>query len=419
MPKKDVISIKDLNKIDAYFIRNLRINSGDSGGKLANALDVSKTYLYSIENGNQSLTDEFMQNVLTYYDVAYDQSVELYEEAYNLVIKIYECVIFKNNELFAKCEQEFNAKVEAFAFSRAFIFNDLIKYMIELMKYKRASDEIISNASRYLPVYDSNITYICGVTYGFGKGFSHNLVETKKVLFDIYDRYPIHNVNPSIKGMFYYQLGRISCEERSYLKSLNYYHEAIEILKSIYCVERVNQTNIEIANILLMLRVYDEAEKKYLELLEEARKHSFKRRMNVCLSNLSYLYLLQKKYDECAKYVMQAKKAGSKYHDLNYYLAYCAYKTKTKDNARSIISKLINDEDDRYTARMIKMIQGFVNDNESKIDNYFELIKKDLFKLDDKLEIDLLYDMVISYYVKRNSGKCAKLVEEYLNLPKI
>ena len=414
-----MISIKDLNKIDAYFIRNLRINSGDSGGKLANALDVSKTYLYSIENGNQSLTDEFMQNVLTYYDVAYDQSVELYEEAYNLVIKIYECVIFKNNELFAKCEQEFNAKAETFAFSRAFIFNDLIKYMIELMKYKRASDEIISNASRYLSLYDSNIAYIYGVIYGFGKGICYNLADSKKVLFDIYDSYPSHDILPIIKGMFYYQLGRISYEERSYLKSLNYYYEAIEMLKVSYCIERINQVNIEIANILLRLKLYDEAKKKYLELLEEAKKYSFKRRITVCLNNLSYLYLLQKKYDECEKYVMQAKKAGSKYYDLNYYLAYCAYKTKTKDNARSIISKLINDEDDRYASRMIKMIQGFVNNNESKIDNYFELIKKDLFKLDDKLEIDLLYDMVISYYVKRNSDKCAKLVEEYLNLPKI
>ncbi|MCI5774837.1 MAG: hypothetical protein MR210_09775 [Erysipelotrichaceae bacterium] len=413
-----MISIKNFKKIDTYFIRNLRINSGDPGEKLASALKVSKTYLYSVEKGNNNPSDEFMHSVLTYYGVAYDQSVELYEQAYNLVIKMYECVIFKNNELFAKCEKEFKEKEAIFAFSRAFIFNDLIKYMIELMKYKRVSDEIISNSSKYLPLYDNNVAYICGVTYVFGKGISYNLADSKKVLFDIYDRYPIHNVNPSIKGMFYYQLGRISSEERSYLKSLNYYHEAIEMLKSIYCVERVNQTNIEIANILLGLKLYDEAKKKYLELLEEARKHNFKRRMNVCLSNLSYLCLLQKKYDECEKYIMLAKEAGSNYHDLNYYLAYCAYKTKTKDKARSIISKLINEEEDRYASRMMKMIQGFVNDNESKIDNYFALIKKDLFKLGDKLEIDMLYEMVISYYVKKNTDKCAKLVEEYLNLPK-
>lgn len=411
-----MISIKNFKKIDTYFIRNLRINSGDPGEKLANALKVSKTYLYSVEKGNNNPSDEFMHNVLTYYGVAYDESVELYEKAYNLVIKIYECIIFKNSELFAKCEQEFNEKEAIFAFSRAFIFNDLIKYMIELMKYKQSSDETISNANIYLPLYESNIAYIYGVIYGFGKGISYNLADSKKVLFDIYDRYPIHNVNPSIKGMFYYQLGRISYEEKSYLKSLNYYHEAIEMLKSIYCVERINQVNIEIANILMRLKLYDEAEKKYLELLEEAKKYSFKRRITVCLNNLSYLYLLQKKYNECEKYVMLAKEAGSNYYDLNYYLVYCSY--KTKDNAKSIISKFITDEEDRYASRMMKMIQGFVNNNESKIDNYFKIIKKDLFKHGDKLEIEMLYEMVISYYVKKNTDKCAKLVEEYLNLPK-
>ena len=57
----ELINIKNLDKIDAYFIRNLRTNSGDSGKKLANKLNVSKTYLYSVENGNSTISDEFKQ----------------------------------------------------------------------------------------------------------------------------------------------------------------------------------------------------------------------------------------------------------------------------------------------------------------------------------------------------------------------
>ena len=115
---------------------------------------------------------------------------------------------------------------------------------------------------------------------------------------------------------------------------------------------------------------------------------------------------------------MLAKENGSSNNDLNYYLAYCTYKTKSKEKTRSVITKLINDENDRYTARMLKLIRGFVNDNENKIDSYFGIIKRYLFNLDDKLEIDMLYEMVISYYLNKNSDKCAKLVEEYLNLSK-
>lgn len=290
----ELINIKNLDKIDAYFIRNLRTNSGDSGKKLANKLNVSKTYLYSVENGNSTISDEFKQKVLAYYDVAYDQNVNLYNAAYDLVIKTYDCIIFKNSELLAKYEIEFNEKKEKFKYSRGFIFIELIESIINIIKDKDFSVSILKNASRYLPLYDSNIAYIYGIIYVFGKNIGDDLSNLQEVIYGIYNSYPSHNIFPSIKGMFYYQMGRIFYEGKSYLKSLNYYHEAVEYLQKIYCIERVNQVNIEIANILFRLRLYGEAEKKYLELLDEARNNNFKKRINICLNNLSYLYLLQK-----------------------------------------------------------------------------------------------------------------------------
>ena len=414
----ELINIKNLDKIDAYFIRNLRTNSGDSGKKLANKLNVSKTHLYSAHNGYTTISDQSNEKVLAYYDVAYDQNVSLYNAAYDLVIKTYDCIIFKNNELLAKYEIEFNEKKEKFKYSRGFIFIELIKSIINIIKDKDFSVSMLEKVSRYLSLYDNNIAYIYGIIYVFGKNIGDNLSDIQKVIYGIYNSYPNHNIFPSIKGMFYYQMGRIFYEEKSYLKSLNYYHEAVGYLQKIYCVERVNQVNIEIANILFRLRLYGEAEKKYLELLDEARNNNFKKRINICLNNLSYLYLLQKKYDECEKCIILAKENGSSNNDINYYLAYCTYKTKSKEKTRSVITKLINDENDRYTARMLNLIRGFVNDNENKIDSYFGIIKKYLFNLDDKLEIDMLYEMVISYYLNKNSDKCAKLVEEYLNLSK-
>ena len=106
-------------------------------------------------------------------------------------------------------------------------------------------------------------------------------------------------------------------------------------------------------------------------------------------------------------------------HDLNYYLAYCTYKTKSKEEARSIVFKLLQDEDNRYTARMMKMIQGFINDNLRKIDKYFNLIKNDIIKLNDALELKLLYEMNISYYMNKNDSKCIELFKDYFLLEKL
>lgn len=342
----------------------------------------------------------------------------MYNEAHDLTLKTYECIIFKNNTLLEQYESEFYAKKERFTYSRGFIFNDLIIAIINIIKNKQLSIDMLKKAENYLSLYDNNVAYIYGVIYCFAKGIKSNLKDSKKVVLDILNSHSNHDILPSVKGMFYYQLGRIFSEEKMFVESNKYYQKAIKMMKEIYCIERVNQINIEIANMLFHLELYQEAESKYLELLEESKKHNFKRRMNVCMSNLSYLYLIQKRYDECELFALRAKKAGSKYPDLNYYLAYCAYKTKSKKNAQRIVGDLIDEEDDYYSLRMMKMIQGFINDNTNKIDTYFERAKNDLIKQDAKFEIKMLYKMVISYYKNKNSNKCVNLVEEYLNLSK-
>ena len=134
------------------------------------------------------------------------------------------------------------------------------------------------------------------------------------------------------------------------------------------------------------------------------------------MNNLSYLYLIQNKYDKCEEFVYKAKKAGSMQHDLNYYLAYCTYKTKAKEEARSIVAKLLQDEDDRYSSRMMKMIQGFINDNEKKVDKYFKLVRDDIIQLNNTLELKLLYKMNILYYIDKNESKCKELFKGYLAL---
>ena len=166
------------------------------------------------------------------------------------------------------------------------------------------------------------------------------------------------------------------------------------------------------------MRQYNDAEDLYYKMLEEAHRYNYNKRICMCLNNLAYLYLIQKQYDKCIEFVYKAKKAGSVQHDLNYYLAYCVYKTKSKEEARSLVAKLLQDEDNRYTSRMMKLIQGFINDNIGKIDRYFSLIKNDIIQLNDALEMKLLYEMVVSYYMDKNDSKCIEICKDYFVLKK-
>ncbi|MCI5772975.1 MAG: hypothetical protein MR210_00245 [Erysipelotrichaceae bacterium] len=315
-------------------------------------------------------------------------------------------------------EKEFYEKQELFAYSRGFIFNDLMISIINLLRDKTLTKLKLDESKKYLSLYDSNIACIYGVIYGFGKGIYKNLNDSRQMLYDIFEKFPVQSLLPCVKGMFYYQLGRISYEEKRFIDALKFYNEAICALQQIYCVERVNQANIHIANTLQYMRQYNDAEDLYYKMLEEAHRYNYNIRICICLNNLSYLYLIQKQYDKCIEFVYKAKKAGSVQHDLNYYLAYCTYKTKSKEEARSLVFKLLQDEDNRYTARMLKMIQGFINDNTGKIDRYFSLIKNDIIQLNDALEMKLLYEMVISYYMDKNDSKCMELCKDYFALEK-
>ena len=286
--------------------------------------------------------------------------------------------------------------------------------IINLLKDKTLTNIKLDRSKKYLSLYDSNIACIYGVIYGFGKGIYKNLIDSKAIIFDIFEKYPMQNLLPPVKGMFYYQLGRILYEEKKYIKALEFYKTSICFLQQIYCIERVNQVNIEIASTLAYMQQYDDAKELYLKMLEEAKKYNYKTRICTCLNNLAYLNLIQKNFDKCEELVYAARKEGSNQHDLNYYLAYCAYKTKSKKEARTIVSKLLKNEEDRYTSRMIKMIQGLINENSDKIDKYYNLIKNDVVQLNDALELKMLYEIMLSYYMDRSDSKCIQLFKEYI-----
>ena len=379
-------------------------------------MNINKTFIYNVESGKKSLSKTMLSKVLNYYHVEYDRDIRLYEEAYDLTIKLYESFVFKNNELFEKYIKEFKEKEDIFENSRGFIFNELIVAIINLLKNKDLTSIMLEEASKYLLFYDDNISCIYAVIYGFAKDIYKNLEDTKKVIFDIYNNNTYNNIKPSIKGMLYYQIGKIIGYDNNPIEALRYYEEAIVYLKDIYCIERINQVKIEIAGVFLRLELFDTAEQKYHQAMEEAMKYNYNRRINACLNNLAYLYFIQKRYDECEEYVYKAKEAGSTHSDLNYYLAYIAYLKQPKKQARLVVNELLKNEEDLYTQRMLKMIQGFINDNQKQIDSFFNKTKKYLEKFDDVIEIKELYKLNIVYYKDKNLERYLQLVEEYHNI---
>ena len=412
----EVNSIFNYELIDSYYIKKLRRNNSDTADKLCLDLDINKSYLYSVENGQKKLSEIMFKKILTYYHDDYKRDDQLFFEAYDLTIKLYESLLFKNNESLEKYTNEFHKKENIYAHSRAYIFIDLISSIINIVNNKTFAISNIEEVNKFLPLYDGNILFIYAIMYAFSSNIYKDYKNVGKIIGDIYNRCPRDNIKSSIKGMLYYQIGKINECDNNPLEAIKYFEKAIDSLRAIYCIERINQTKIEIAGVLLDLKLYDKAEQAYLNALEEAYKYNYQRRIVACLNNLAYLYFIQKRYDECEEYIYKAKEAGSTHPDLNYYLAYIAYLKQPKEQARIVVSELLKDEEDLYTQRMLKMIQGFINDNHKQIDSFFNKTKNYLEKLDDILEIKELYKLNIAYYKDKDLERYLQLVDEYHNI---
>lgn len=410
------ISTSVIELIDAYFIKKLRRSRKDTAEELCSKIGINKTSLYYVENGVKRLSEDMLNKILSYYQVDYNRDNRLYEEAYNFTIRLYDSFVFKDKKKLMLYENEFKKKECIFENSRGFIFNGLIQSIIDALKESHVYQNTLEDINEYLQVYDKSMSSIYAIMYGFKNDIFKNLNDAKEVVFSIYENNYSDNLKPSIKGMLYYQLGKINACDGEPLIAIKWYEKAILYLQEIYCIERVNQTKIEIAGALLDLSLYKDAEKLYLNALEEARQYSYCRRICACLNNLAYLHFIQRNYEKCDFYVNKAKESGSTHPDINYYLAYCAYKTKSRAEARSLVSKLLKGEEDQYTYRMLKMIQGFINDNYKLVDLFFERSKKYLLKVNDRLDLKILYEMNIMYYKDKNYDRLIQLIDEYINL---
>lgn len=415
----EVIEIVNFELIDSFFLRKLRKSKGDSADKICNDLNINRTYLYSVENGEKRLSEDLLNKILSYYHVQYNKDENLYYQAYDLLIKAFEVFVFKNDELLKEYLSQYEERKEIFEYSRAFILNGLIEATLTLLTKRINAKECIDNCKQYLFIYDDNTACIYAVIYGFATGIYLNVEDTKRVIVDVYQNHPMHNLIPCVKGMFVYQLGSLKFEERRYIEAIRFFEDSITSLQAGFCVERVIQTKVQIASCYIYLHLFNDAEQTLLRLLEEAEKYNYLRRMKTCLDNLAYIYFVTRQYVKCEQYVYKAKEVGSTFDDIDYYLAYCAYKTKSKAEARSVISKLMETKHDRYTSRMLLMIKGFVNDNTELIDKYYLLLKSYMIEIHEYLDLSALYEMNISYYMEHDRDKCLKLVNEYINCKEI
>ncbi|MCI5774243.1 MAG: helix-turn-helix domain-containing protein, partial [Erysipelotrichaceae bacterium] len=336
----------EITALEILFCKKIHKDIDDTQS-LAEKINVNKSLLYDVEAGRRSMSISLFNKITKYYGITYDHDESLYDEAYDTLIKLFQLYIsYQIDELY-KLYDSYKAKQAIYENSKAFIFVDLINAIYYLKKYEY--DEVkhcINNCKDYLEIYDNNIIYLYTIVWIVTKKMYQDLVEIKAFLMPIYKKYSFADIDPYIKAMLYFQIGRITELGGNEIEALPYFDKSMNCYYKLNIHQRVVQNEIQKATCYFTLKQYSLAEKTYLEAYEESLKHNYKFRLIPCCNNLAFLYFVQQDYDNTLKFIEQARKYGSTFPDLNYYEAYIIYQRESKLIARRKIKKLIETEKD-------------------------------------------------------------------------
>ena len=401
--------------LELLYIKNLH-NGKDYTKTLAAKIGINQSMLYDIEAGRRNLTQDIFNKIINYYNVTYDDRRSIYDEAYNLTLELFSYLIsFEKPKLFERYD-EMHDRIEMYQHSKAFIFYDLIQAIRNKENNDEYRKQYLLKCKEYIDVFDNNVIFIYCNLWSFVTDLPYNYKTLEEIVLKSYQRYSLVGVNDDILAMLYYQIGRIYESKHENFVAINFYNKSIEVFKNSNNIQRIIQAKISIAGCYFDLKDYDKAECEYLKLYEESQKYGFKRRITACANNLAFLYFMKYDFDNCLKFIKISKDYGSKMSTINYYLAYIIYKTKDIFVARKEINGLLDNVNDVVTIHVIKLIKAFINENDDNVDYYFKLTIKDFDNMESKLDIQLMYEMVLDYYKDRNPQRVKELLPEYINL---
>ena len=388
-----------ISKIELFYCIKLRKQAGDSVQNIAKNININFSLLYDIEAGRRLLNHATFNKILNYYNTTYNFDQDLYNESYGLTIELFKKIIAQNYDNVCLIYLNNKHKIDMYKISKAFIFVDLIKviYLFACNNRENAK-KYLDYASQYIELFDTNIFTIYVLLYSFLYKIKQNISIIQKSITNIYDNYPLNNLDKTIEAMLYLETGRIFDIGGNYFEALKYLDKAYICFLSLNLYQKATLSKIQKILCFFELKQFNIAKEEYIKTFEESQQLGYVNCMNICSNNLALLYFIEEDYENTMKYIEISRKNGSTFPDLNYYLAYIIYKTKNKSVARKEIKLLIDKETDIKTLHILNFIRAMLNENENKIQKYFNLSEKIIIKEKDFFDHELLYKMAIDYY---------------------
>lgn len=398
------------SKILGAYIRLKREEENMSISFFSDILNISKSYLSEIEHGKKTPADYTLKQILKTLETDYYSGEDILSYLHDSIIMIYEKIALLRIDEAEKQIDEFLEKDEYYSNSEGFLLYFLIK-LINAIQYGNnyeKCNEFIKILQEHLVLLDREEVAIF-----------HDIVAAFYIHEGMLENAQFHleegieqASSSSVYGMILYHSARLFQIDGNLIKSLDFCERSKREFTAMLNYKRILYIEIFEANIYSMFFYFEEAEKKYLQVLEKAKINNFNDILLTVLDNLSWMKLRNGEYDECLKFSDYSINHGTTYDEVLLYAPICYLKKGNFDECLQSIKKVENKI--QYPLRyLLDGIYYFCLNNGPK---FIESLKKFLSNnpsLDKEMKC-FVYELMAEYYIKKNKFSEAVKIQQLI-----
>lgn len=393
-------SIYETNKkanIIGAFIRLKREEETMSLNFFSDIVKISKAYLSEIEYGKKFPKEYTLRQIFKCLDIEFQMDDSILNEIHEILFDIiYEDFFYlKLDQAQEKLKNIMN-KSTYYENSIGFYSFHMIKilYYIEVLNDADLCEKSITIIRDNLPLFDKEelilYDYIAGYFYSTQKDFEKAYHYINQGLRS--------NPNEKMEALLNYQMARVLQMDGKMIKAFMYSEEAKHKFISLYCYKRVLYVNLLEANGYARIFCYQEAEKIYFDLLNQAELEKEYRLYHTVLAHICWIELQQRKFEECIKHTELCLSKTLEFEDVLLFKALCYLIQFDKEKCEREIHKIKIPLSSRYHILLDAMKRYCNGDMQSffeEMDKYLEC------ELDSESKL-FINELLIDHASKQN-----------------
>lgn len=377
---------------------NLRKENNFKATAVAQSCNYSRSYICDLEKSRRVPTKDVLVAILKCYSIDCDLFIQKVNNSLKNIQDALNDLIFLNSD---SMRSLYNfVKDREYEILKFCIMNDEF-YILDAIYSSYTKAKSISKfkalESRIDGVSNCDLKAMYYLYYGVAKRDKGEASEVTR-LFNL----ALENVrDQDVLSMIYYHYGAFEEMRSNSITAMQYNESALNIFIKSFNQKRALYTQLHIANNFLRVKEYNKAKEIYIEMLNKSKHNGMKIANASCISNLIWLYLLNKDYDNAKEWFehedFDQQSINCKYMKLMYLTNTGQYDEAVALAEYVILKEKLDEDSIMYRKFYCLYLKLEYPEKDKTIEYYLETYRT-MNENTDRHTILIMLDLIVEFY---------------------